>query len=120
MRKEGAPAVVGDLGADEPLGMLRDGVHPLVCVLWRPHHVVPQLLVYIGIRLCAKLGGALGRRIPVVKEALARVPKQSALELTYQRSSAGRAWQSGHAPDKKDEVAGMGAAYLATDSTIIE
>ena len=64
------PAIIGHLGADEPRGVLGLSEDELVILLGRPNNVVPQLLVHIGVRLCAELLAPAGRLVAVVEEPL--------------------------------------------------
>ena len=65
------PAIVGDISAQLPLGLLWDVGHKGVLRLWSAHHMVPQLLVLVDVGLCAQLASArFWGRVAVVEEAL--------------------------------------------------
>ena len=65
------PAIVGDVSAQLPLGLLGDVGHEGVLRLGGAHHMVPQLLVLVDVCFRAQFPPlGLWGRVAIVEEAL--------------------------------------------------
>lgn len=72
--------------------MLWDGIHKLVVGLGRSHHVVPQLLVHIGVCLRSQLCRLARRLISIVEKALLRQVHKQMLENSFMMLNKTMQW----------------------------